>query len=110
MVVGQGVSPPTVDRERGEPKVWLPGEGWVVVEPVQDAQEAGYAADSEDSVQRDNQGQSEKQTAPVAPSERPVHDMVRAACSRRLGSHVDDFCSGAGSRCETLLPCPAMVG
>ena len=36
------------DEDAGKPRVWLPGEGWVVVEPVQEQQdEAGYAADDE---------------------------------------------------------------
>ena len=37
------------DEDAGMPRVWLPGEGWVVVEPVQEQQqdEAGYAADDE---------------------------------------------------------------
>ncbi|CAL8461975.1 g1506 [Coccomyxa elongata] len=70
----QGVPPPTVDTERGEPKVWLPGEGWVVVEPMEDMSEAGYAADSEDTMQRDVQGQSETRTVPGAPSEQPADD------------------------------------
>ncbi len=75
--MGQGVAPSTVDTERGEPKVWLPGEGWVVVEPMEDMQEAGYAADSEDTMQRDVQDQNETRTVPGAPSERPADDTVR---------------------------------
>ena len=35
------------DEDAGKPKVWLPGEGWVVVEPVGQQDEGGYAADDE---------------------------------------------------------------
>ncbi len=72
----QGVQPPTMDRERSEPKVWLPGEGWVVVQPAQHMQEAGYAADSEDQLPQ----HSEPDSAPTAASGRQADDQVRC-CS-----------------------------
>lgn len=47
------------DEDAGKPRVWLPGEGWVVVEPVEDQQdEAGYTADDEVS-DRDTAAASE---------------------------------------------------
>ena len=67
------MQPPTVDWESSEPRVWLPGEGWVVVQPDQGMQEAGYAADSEDAAAQQSDAGAAALTAP----EREAADEVR---------------------------------
>lgn len=40
--------------ESSEPKVWLPGEGWVAVQQYQDSQQGGHTAGSEGQAEEES--------------------------------------------------------
>ena len=96
-----------MDRDSSEPRVWLPGEGWVVVQPVQDAREAGYTADSDDQTRQE----SEPAAAPSADADQQAEPEVRDLLVRAFTQGVSQCPHSVkrGKSCPAEFPVVSQI-